>query len=269
MNNDICTILVNSCDSYEDTWYPFFTLLKKYWPDCKYPIVLNTESKQYKFPGLNIKSINLDKKYQSKNIAWGKRLKKVLKNINSKYILFMLDDFFITDYVDSKKIDEVIRWMEKDSNIAVFSLYRVVDKEHKDIKSDKYKGFYLRNKKGDYRYNCQAAIWNREELIKALRNFESPWDWELIGNIRSHRSNKEFYTLMNPSDYVFKYDYEKLGIVRGYWMLPYTKELLDKEHIKIDYSIRNNIIKEEPKRDFYSRVKRGLKVRINKLRSRL
>lgn len=28
MKEDI-TILVNSCDTYEDTWFPFFKLLKK------------------------------------------------------------------------------------------------------------------------------------------------------------------------------------------------------------------------------------------------
>ena len=27
------SILVNSCDSYDDLWLPFFTLLEKYWPN--------------------------------------------------------------------------------------------------------------------------------------------------------------------------------------------------------------------------------------------
>ena len=33
------TVLVNSCDSYSDAWYPFFTLWKKYWPDSKFPVI--------------------------------------------------------------------------------------------------------------------------------------------------------------------------------------------------------------------------------------
>ena len=50
---DKIALLVNSCDKYEDLWAPFFTLLKKYW-NPEYPIVLNTESKDFNFEGLNI-----------------------------------------------------------------------------------------------------------------------------------------------------------------------------------------------------------------------
>lgn len=261
--NNLCTVLVNSCDSYEDTWMPFFTLLKKYWPDCKFPIALNTETKQYQFSGLNIKSINLNKKLRKKNISWGKRLKETLKSIDTKYIIFMLDDFFLFDYVDSKKIDEVIAWMENDSKIGVFSFFRVEDDIHKDLKSTKYPNFYLRNKKGSYRYNCQIAVWNRKFLISCLRNFESAWEWELNGNVRSYRSKKDFYTLMNPDTYIFKYDCEIIGIVRSKWRLPETKTLFDKEGINIDYSIRNDKITNQPKNNFFIKLKR----KIHKFRS--
>ena len=47
MDNSV-TILVSSCDLYEDAWYPFFKLLKIQWPECEqYRIVLNTETKTY------------------------------------------------------------------------------------------------------------------------------------------------------------------------------------------------------------------------------
>lgn len=268
MIDKTCTVLVNSCDSYEDTWYPFFKLFKKYWPDCKYPIVLNTETKQFQYEDLNIKTINVFDKYKNKNIAWGKRLRDVLNRIDSKYILFMLDDFFLMDYVDSKRVDEVINWMEEDKDIAVFSFFRVEDFNHMDIESTKYDKYYLRNKFGEYRYNCQAAIWNREELMKSLRDFESAWDWEINGNIRSHRSSKKFYTLMNPTDYIFKYDCENFGVVRGKWRLPDTQQLFEKEGIIVDFSIRNN--KDAKKQvNYLQRKWKSLKYRFNKMRSKL
>lgn len=265
--NNLCTILVNSCDKYDDTWEPFFKLFKKYWPDCKFPIVLNTETKNYKYPGLNIKTLNvLGKK---KNIQWGKRLKSVLKRIDSKYVIFMLDDFFFMDYVDSKRLDEVINWMEKDDNIGVFSFFRVEDDVHKDTKSKKYKDFYLRNQFGDYRYNCQAAVWNREFLIETLRDFESAWDWEINGNVRSYKSDKEFYTLMDPEKYIFKYDCELYGVVRGKWRLPYTEDLFKKENISVDFNIRNNRLEANKKINVIKRKWNSLKYRINQLRSRI
>lgn len=48
-----CAVLVNSCDKYSETWIPFFTLLKKYWPDCEYPIYLNTENKKCSIPDIS------------------------------------------------------------------------------------------------------------------------------------------------------------------------------------------------------------------------
>lgn len=271
IKNNICTVLVNSCDSYDDTWVPFFKLLKKYWPDCKYPIVLNTETKNFDYENLEIKTINILKKYRSKNIAWSKRLKFVLNRIDSKYILFMMDDFFLMDYVDSKRVDEVISWMEQDKSIAVFSFFRVEDPVHKDTKSLKYKGYYLRNQLGDYRYNCQAAIWNRKTLIQTLRNFESAWDWEIYGNIRSRRSTKKFYTLMDPKDYIFKYDCEKYGVFRGKWRLPYTEQLFRKEGISIDFSVRNNQINKckTEKTNLIQRKLKSAKYYLNKLRSKI
>lgn len=44
--NDV-TLLVSSCDKYEDTWHPFFELLHIYGNGFSCPIVLNTEKKQY------------------------------------------------------------------------------------------------------------------------------------------------------------------------------------------------------------------------------
>lgn len=46
MNN--LTIIVNSCDKYEDAWNPFFKLMEIHWPKSdKYQIILNTENKDY------------------------------------------------------------------------------------------------------------------------------------------------------------------------------------------------------------------------------
>lgn len=48
------SIIVNTCDSYSDCWEPFFKLFSVFWKDCKGKIFLNTEYKDYSFPGLDI-----------------------------------------------------------------------------------------------------------------------------------------------------------------------------------------------------------------------
>jgi len=42
------TVLVNSTDTFSDCWPPFFQLFKRYWPECPCPIILNTETKDYR-----------------------------------------------------------------------------------------------------------------------------------------------------------------------------------------------------------------------------
>ena len=253
MENNVCTVLVNTCDSYEDAWLPFFKLLKKYWPDREYPIVLNTETKKFNFEDLGIKTINV--KNNNKRSTWSSRLADVLDQIDSAYILFFLEDFFITDYVDNSKLTEVIEWMKKDSNIGVFSFNTVEKNKYNDTISDKYVGYQLRNRKGPYRFNCQVAIWRKDVLRKSLRKYENAWEWELIGNRRSRNFKEQFYTLTSMKDMIFKYDCENVGIVRGKWRLPGVKELFEKENINIDFSIRNNVqVKEKKENKIFSKI---------------
>ena len=62
------TLLICSNDAYEDAWDPLFILLKRYWLGLEnIPIILNTQTKEYKFDGLNIISPQLYKKHFNLN----------------------------------------------------------------------------------------------------------------------------------------------------------------------------------------------------------
>lgn len=205
--NTCCTIIVNSCDNYEDTWYPFFKIFKAEWPDCRFPIILNTETKSYSYGNLPITCLQLYENTTSP--AWSKRLLDTLNLIDSKYVLFLIDDFFITDRVDSQEIDFVIEQMKKDSSIGVCyisPMNPIHTKDDKRIDFGGHKGYSERAKiankwtfirdfakpyeKKDLRglnlVNAQAAIWERSFLIETLHPKESPWDWECFGTIRAY-----------------------------------------------------------------------------------
>lgn len=228
-----CTLLISSCDKYEDLWYPFFELLKKYWPNLNMPIVLNTESKVYKHKGFDIKCYSF---YNNENVQWSKRLYDHLEKINTKYILFMLDDFFITDYVDDRKLEQYFDIIDKDDKIAVMYLVRI---NNQGIVCKDNSDFIILDKKAKYRLNCQVAIWRKESLKKMLRMHESPWHFETLGSKRSHRFSDKFYAFAKESDsYVIKYDHNLGGAIhRGKWTKN-TPELLKRNDIEVDFSIR-------------------------------
>lgn len=226
INKKDCVILVNGYDKGEDLWEGFFKCLSINWPDNPFDIVLNTESKNYSYKNLNIKTLNLFSKYARP--TWAYRLKKTLKCIDSKYILFLLDDFWIDNKIDTNFIYSTINIMETNERISNISFRNV---PYENIDDGKYEMF---EKRGDHRYlfNCQAAIWKREKLIKYLRNHESAWDWEMYGSIRGQKFDDDFYCLKKGKDEPFIYHE---GVIhRGIWVKEIVEHYSKKYDIKID-----------------------------------
>lgn len=230
-----CTLLLCSCDAYEDTWVPFFTLLQRQWPQFDLPIVLNTEHKVFTFPGFDICTIN--QRY-TKSIPWGQRMVDCLANIDTEYVLLMLDDFFLCESVDDTRFRQTLEWMRTDPKIASFCFHIIKDKNN--VPDSRFPGFVKRPLRGEYRFNCQAGLWNTKQLANSIRPNENPWVWETLGNRRSFKSDMDYYCADDAYPPVFDYRFGS-GIIRGRWYLPYVQPLFKKYDITIDFSKRGDI----------------------------
>lgn len=240
------TILISSCDKYEDLWEPFFKLLKKYGNQLtKCPIVLNTESKQFSYDGLNISCPN---NYKS-SVEWGRRLRTTLETITTDYVLFLLDDFFLQKPANCETIAKCIKWLDNDREVGAFNFVPI---EPANKESAKYKNFCYMPVKMQYRFNAQAGIWRKDVLYNSILDIESPWDWEVYGNQRNQYiyKNCKLYAIKygedTPYDYNFV-EYEKSSpdniivhsaIMRGKWDLSCIEECFKENGIEIDYSLR-------------------------------
>jgi hypothetical protein len=207
-----------SCDKYEDTWKPFFQLKEKYW-QTDIPTYVGTETKDCKYAN-TIKTVG----------SWTSRVRQTLEQIDSDYVIFMLDDFFIREYVDQERI---IKLIEKfDENAAVYNFEQSYDYTDKD---DKY-GFKLRRNQSQYLCSCQPSLWNRKILIEYLQEDMTPHEWELQIKDTPYRH------YINASELIINIGYyipkrEAWGIVAGKW----AKEMVDldkKESLNIDFSKR-------------------------------
>lgn len=235
MNADCC-VLLNSCDKYEDAWYPFFSLLKKYWSDCPYKIYLNTETKTYAFDGLNIESINLPNSLRNKQCSWSLRLKHVLKRIKNKYILFFLEDFFLLDKVKQKEIDKAIDWLENYRDISCFQFYPNSELLSED--DHVFPGYQRRSLQGKWWLRCQTAVWRRKDLLKYLNPYEDAWQFEEYGTNIAKLYNKRFYNCCDAKICPFLYSVNRdtgYGIYDGEW-LKSNIDLFNREGIKVDFS---------------------------------
>jgi hypothetical protein len=236
------TIIVNTCDRFEDCWNPFFILLEKFWPDCQYPIILTTFDKKYDYSGnLNIQSLAASKHYKDEP-SWCEILLYTLNNLSDDdTILLMLDDFFISDYVDSKVISKCYKIMNE-NNYSNITLTNHDTKRSFELTNNPM--ISQINQKSKYRITTSPALWKVSALKRYLFDDENIWMFELFGTTRSHKIKDSFFRFnekcLSPGFKevipYFQGD-DDTGIVKGQWQKGIEK-LFKGENIDIDFSRR-------------------------------
>jgi hypothetical protein len=235
------TILVNSTDSFEDCWQPFFTLFSIYWSNCQHPIVLNTETKSFSYPGLNIEcsQIQVGTNEPLEKLSWSECLIRCLDKIHSKYILYLQEDYFLNDYVNAGLIDDFLQIMEKEGYSHIRLRESIANSPHEP--SSKYPLLWKIPQKSNYRIGLQAGLWVKDRLRFYLKPDETGWEFERWGNRRSQKINDAFYCqnldyFNRQNKYIFPYF--PTGIVKGKWLEPAVVNLFKQHNIEVDYSVR-------------------------------
>ena len=232
-----CTLFIASCDKYYQAWEPFFFFLKKYWKNFAMPIILNTETKQFEYDGFDIKTFSFYK--ENEEVPWGKRMLDHLDKVETDYVLWVLEDFFLRRYVNEDELKELITILEQNSDISMFSLCNTA---LETCKKGKIGNYELRPRRGKYKFST-GGLWRVSHLKKYILPNESPWQWETEGNYRSAFTKNKFYMLgqgcPQPLDFGFRFDelgvVEWVGIRRGQWVINDVKPLFEANGIKVNY----------------------------------
>jgi len=234
--NDKFSILVNSTDSYEDCWFPFFKLFNQYWSKYTGKIYLNTENKTYVHKDLDIISI---KNGLGKG-TWSECLICALKFIEEEIILYLQDDYFLRDKVDTDKINELTKLLTANN---IDCIHLTDQATSGPFKKTKFSDIWEIDKFAPNRINCQAALWKKDTLRVCIKTHESAGEFEHYATKRSLFYDHKIFNI-NTNNYglgkkeILPYIFT--GIVRGKW----NKEV-------IDLSNENNIIIDFSKRGFY------------------
>lgn len=228
-------VCVCSCDAYEDIWDLFFRFFEKYWKECRYPIYLNTEQKNYRNTAFDVICLNDERKTDS----WSQRLIRSLERIPEKYVLVILDDFFILDNVVDSEVDKCAEIMEKHENIACFHYCHMSDAEGAYTKLE-FENYKKRDIRKRYWVNFLPALWRKQALIDLLSPYENAWQAEWFGTERAKLSGWDFYTLGDKEAAVIDYDItldKGYGLCQGKWTHR-TEELFKREGIQVDMARR-------------------------------
>ena len=161
--------------------------------------------------------------------VWTKRIRETLADINDNQILIMIDDFFIRQPVDTKRIEYLSQ--ELKGNIAHLCFEKSWDPN--DIDTDII-GMKRRQHGSKWEVCLNCGLWQRDKLINVLSKNSTPWQIER----RSDNKGYDFY--INSGDFIIDWGYIKghpTGIYRGRWcknIIPF----FESEGISMDYSTR-------------------------------
>jgi len=261
------SILINTCDKFEDCWNPFFKLWSVYWPDCKAKVFLNTEYKDYRYTGLDIIPVKCceGKQYKGKYASWSQCLLWALDSIDSEIILYMQEDYFLNGAVNNELVEHYVQYMQNHSNVPCIQLSsagipdgNVVDSQDHLNDSEPNRISYA---------CCQASLWRKNVLQKLVRAHESAWHFEYYGSKRAKYYGYRFLTVnhewLRSGHQIIPYF--ATGIVRGKWLNPVDK-LFAAHDIQIDYQIRG-FYSPSGSINIWERIKR--RIRFTKVMSEL
>lgn len=197
MIND-CITLVHSGDRNNHLWEYWKYYFDMYWDFSRMNVIFLSENKTIDYNKVITKTTG--------NVSWSKGLKTELNNINSKYIIYMHEDYFLTAKVDFDVLEEILTHMRK-RNIKLVKCcgktggYSSAYSDFKptDMKvGDKYLQKY--SNKTDYLISHQPSIWNKKFFNSTLKWEESPWSHEINGTIRLRRRNIPVYVYSSNED---------------------------------------------------------------------
>lgn len=250
------SILVNTCDRFEDCWDAFFKLFSIYWPMYEGRIYLNTEYKSYTYPNLDIVAIKgCRAKQDAHSITWSECLKRALDAVETDIVLYLQEDYFFNELVKSDIVESFASLMKENEDIHCIHLTDQAVKAEK--KSLKYWNLYEVGLKQRYRISCQAALWKKEVLMSYIKSYENAWQFEEFGSKRAALLRHNFFVVDNK--WVQKGNFEIIpyvftGIIHGKWFEEVVP-LFKKHDIKMDYEIRG-FVGDEPKSKLKSKINR-------------
>lgn len=208
------TVLIGSCDSYSPLWKNFDILFRRYWQlPTKNIIVSETEL----FDNEHYTTLTPGFK------PWGQRILEALQTVDTEYVFFILDDYYLTEPFSEEFMQAHIAILEEYNAVKIMPdidygepIYRL---DH--IKDDLY-SFRMDS---DYLNSIQPAIWKVDYLKQVLKPEYSPWDFEIRGNDFTRTLNPIILLKARPTHMYFNF-VRIGGRISDGWEELYIKENL-------------------------------------------
>jgi hypothetical protein len=227
------TLLVNSCDGFEDCWSPFFKLLTRYWLGPLPRVLLNTETTNWRYPGIDMEATQVQLGREGR-LTWGECLGLALDRVDTPLVLYMQEDYFIESAVDVQLIDQLVRKMLEDPTIQHIGLTHFGCGHPMHATDDPL--LWEIGPRARYRLSTQAGLWRTQTLRSYVLPWENGWMFELFGTFRSWKRRERFLTLARDQGHP-AVTYQHTGIIKGQWAR-FVPALFKREGLDVDFQRR-------------------------------
>lgn len=215
------SVLVMSCDAYSDVWTGFSVCWKTNWPDCPYPVYLCAETTACP------KDMVFEQMINSPQAYWSDRLLYALKQIDSQYVLLVLDDIWLVEPIKMEDIENCINALSQNS----VGTTRLFCPHNKKLPIYEGNDAFVTIPFGQpYRINTTPAIWDVDFLQSILLPGESAWEFERLGSYRDAGNEKMVLGARHP---IYRYLGDLGAIEQGKYER-FTPQFAELHNIPLD-----------------------------------
>ncbi len=197
------TVIVSSCDAFFDCWRPFAYFFRKFWGDCPFPVRLLVNE-------LDLRSDFIQPLRVGPDRGWATSMMSALRQIETPYILYFQEDYFLTAPVQTEQLArDIAQAMEEKAAALCFYDLSLLEPSFAETK-ERF-GVVPQDSKG--RTRLQATLWQKDVFASLLRPEENAWNMEARGSERTQGLHILSYARDTPGPI----PYLMSGIVRGLW----------------------------------------------------
>lgn len=171
MLKDKVTCLIFSCDKFSDLWEGNIKLFNENWPDRDFDTYIVTDKPtDRQIAGIGIIAAG-------DNVEWSDRLKFALQYVNTDYVFVTLDDYFLIEKVDNKKMESIVELLIE----RQYDYIRLYPRPERATLNqvEGYPGIYEVDIKRNYSVNLYSGFWKKDFFEFTVKDSKNAWVFEV------------------------------------------------------------------------------------------